>query len=332
MSAVSYHDTVNVVQALGLVPDAPIGPFDRVAWFTLLERDAGLPVFAALAREGDAFAMLPLMREGRGLASLANWYSFTWRPLGSAGGDRAALIAELAESIAERFPLVTLSQVPGEDGSADLLETAFKAGGWTVLREAHDTNHYLDVAGRSYAEYLAARPGPLRTTLKRKTGKVETRIIAQFEASAWDSYEQIYAASWKPEEGAPAMLRAFAEQEGAAGRVRLGLALADGEPVAAQFWTVENGVAWIHKLAHLDRATPLSAGTVLTAALMAHVIDADRVREVDFGTGDDPYKRDWMEAVRPRFRLTCLRSDVPRNWPTLAKAKLRRLVSHRGAG
>jgi hypothetical protein len=31
-----------------------------------------------------------------------------------------------------------------------------------------DVNHVLEVGGRSYAEYLAARPGPLRTTLKRK--------------------------------------------------------------------------------------------------------------------------------------------------------------------
>ncbi len=50
---------------------------------------------------------------------------------------------------------------------------------------------------------------------------------------------------------------------------------------------------------------PLSAGTTLTAALFAHVIDRDRVELVDFGTGDDPYKRDWMEQVRPRYRLAC---------------------------
>lgn len=332
MSAVSYHDTVNVVQALGLAPAAAYGPFDRLAWFTVLENEGGKDAFVALAREGEAFAMLPLMRDGRGLASLANWYSFTWRPVASAGADTAPLVTAIARSLAERFARVTLAQVPNEEGSADRLEAAFRAGGWTVLREAHDVNHYLDLGGRSYAEYLAARPGPLRTTLKRKAGKIKTRIIPQFEPSAWDSYERIYAASWKPEEGAPAMLRAFAEQEGAAGRLRLGLALADGEPVAAQLWTVETGVAYIHKLAHLERATPLSAGTVLTAALMQHVIDQDGVREVDFGTGDDRYKRDWMEAVRPRYRLDCLRADEPRNWPILVKARLRQLVSRGRAG
>ena len=97
--------------------------------------------------------------------------------------------------------------------------------------------------------------------------------------------------------------------------------------VAAQFWTVDDGTAWIHKLAHLESAKPLSAGTTLTAALFEHVIERDRVEWVDFGTGDDPYKREWMEQVRPRYRLTCWRPSDPRNWPVIGKALLRKLVS-----
>ena len=27
---------------------------------------------------------------------------------------------------------------------------------------------------------------------------------------------------------------------------------------------------------------------------------------VDFGTGNDSYKADWMDAARPRFALTCI--------------------------
>jgi CelD/BcsL family acetyltransferase involved in cellulose biosynthesis len=90
---------------------------------------------------------------------------------------------------------------------------------------------------------------------------------------------------------------------------------------------VENGTAYIHKLAHLESAKPLSAGTTLTAALFEHVIDRDRVEWVDFGTGDDPYKRDWMEQVRPRYRLTCWRLAEPRNWAAIGKALLLKLVS-----
>ena len=34
--------------------------------------------------------------------------------------------------------------------------------------------------------------------------------------------------------------------------------------------------------------------------LMRHVIDVDQVREVDFGSGDDAYKKDWMSDRRER--------------------------------
>ena len=114
--------------------------------------------------------------------------------------------------------------------------------------------------------------------------------------------------------------------------MRLGVAYAEGAAVAAQLWTVEGNTAWIHKLAHTEESKPLSPGTTLTAALFAHVIDGDRVALVDFGTGNDGYKRDWMEQVRPRYRLDMLRPCDPRNWPTMARAALRRLARRTKAG
>ncbi len=128
------------------------------------------------------------------------------------------------------------------------------------------------------------------------------------------------------------MLRRFAEQEGAAGRLRLGIARHEGRAVAAQFWTVEDGTAFIHKLAHLEEAVPLSAGTVLTAALFERVIDRDRVEMVDFGTGDDPYKSMWMEETRRATGSNACAPATRANWIRLAKAALRKLASGSGAG
>ncbi|WP_245656386.1 GNAT family N-acetyltransferase, partial [Novosphingobium naphthalenivorans] len=258
------------------------------------------------------------------LTALSNWYTFRFCPVVS--GDPALLTA-LARDLAHKAHRVTLSGLPDEDGSASLLQAAFRAAGWVVLREACDTNHILPVRGRSYDEYIADRPGKLRTTLKRKSGKVETQVLTRFDDDVWAAYEDIYAESWKPEEGSPDFLRAFARAEGEAGRLRLGVARAGGEAIAAQMWTVEGGTAFIHKLAHREAAKPLSPGSVLTAALLRHVIDTDKVDLVDFGTGNDPYKRDWMEEVRPRFRLDMFRPAAPANWPVLAKAALRYLAA-----
>lgn len=323
VTAISYHDTVNDVQAIDL---ARRGPFARRDWFAALEGSVPRPLYA-VAEDASGGMVFPLQQIGRRLEALLNWYAFTWRPLGTAFSSSDSLTIALARDLASRASHVVLERVPDEDGTARLLERAFAKSGWLVVREPCDTNRVLEVGGRSYAEYLAERPGRMRTTLSRKAKKVEVEIFERFDAEAWAAYEDIYAESWKPSEGDPALLRAFAEAEGEAGRIRLAVARHEGEAVAAQFWTVEDGTAYIHKLAHRESARPLSPGTTLTAALMMKVIDGDRVESVDFGTGDDPYKRDWMDSARPRYRLQCWRRSDPRNWPAIARHFLRALVS-----
>src|SRR5690606_37173119 len=121
--------------------------------------------------------------------------------------------------------------------------------------------------------------GALKNTVKRKAKKgiVDLALLSAFDAEAWAAYETIYAASWKPEEGDAALLRAFAESESARGTFRMGLAGIEHQPVAAQFWTVEDGTAFIHKLAHVEDSLKASPGTLLSAALFRHVIEVDGV-------------------------------------------------------
>lgn len=330
MVSVSYHDTVNVLQGmskkLSSGGETKTVPFGRVEWAELLVKSGAVP-FISVAQDGTNSAALPLMRANGRLEPLANWYNFTWEPLGEPFGEPAGLpdphlVQAIAADLRSHTHRVTLWPVPDEHGTASALETAFTNAGWSVRREACDHNHVLEVGGRSFDEYWASRSGRMRTTLKRKAKKVDVILHDRFNADAWAAYEEIYRHSWKPEEGDAAMLRAFAEQEGAAGRIRLAVAAHDGLPVAAQFWTAESGTAYIHKLAHLEEHKHLSAGTTLTAALFKHVIDEDRVTLVDFGTGNDPYKSDWMEIDRPRYRLDCLDPCQPKAWPALAKRTL----------
>lgn len=318
-----YHDSVNVLQALTACEAQ--APFDRAEWFALLA-DTGLTPLITVASDANATAALALTEQDGRIAALRNWYSFTWRELAPAGAAGDHLLQAIAHQLKGRGHRVTLEPVPGEDGSAERLARAFRQAGWRVQMEPCDINHILPVNGRSFADYWESRPGQLRTTLMRKGKKVQTEILSRFDPEVWAEYEAIYAASWKPAEDHPAMLRAFAQGEGAAGRLRLGVARVDGLAVAAQCWTVENSIAYIHKLAHLENYKHLSAGTTLSAALFAHVIDSDRVSLVDFGTGDQSYKADWMEATRPRYRIDCLDAGQPAAWPPLAKRVLRALL------
>ena len=345
MKSVAYHADLAQVQgeaglAALLNASASSSPFNRLAWWRALAGECGMAPMLALCRDDETgqTAVLPLARDTgtRQLKALANWYSFHVGPVISAGPEALSLLTALARNLTLRARRVTFSPVSDEAGphgmgEASLLARAFRTAGWFVDVQPCDTNHILPVAGRSYADYLATRPGPLRTTLKRKSGKLDVTLYAHFDAAAWDAYEAIYAASWKPAEGSPAFLRRFAREEAEAGRLRMGVARIktgpqQGRAVAAQVWTVEGGTAFIHKLAHMEDARALSPGTVLSAALFEQVIDRDRVNLVDFGTGDDPYKRDWMEASRPRYRLDMMRPGVATLWPQIIKLRVKRLA------
>lgn len=329
-----YHDnflTAQVAAGGRLDREFQTSLFDRLDWLDQLHRLALRDKAPLLlrAQQGDADAWMPLMRQGNGHhVALANWYNFSWRPIFGGTYDevtRMALLRQFAYSVKGHARRLTLSPVPDEDGSASQISAAFASHGWIAQMSPCDENHYLRVNGRTFDEYWAGRPGKLKNTVKRKgkKGVVSIRIAQTFEAAAWRDYESIYARSWKPSEGSPEFLMHLARQEGAAGNLRLGLAYIDGQPVAAQFWTVENKIALIHKLAHDERHLASSPGTLLSAALFQHVIDIDKVAEIDFGTGSDLYKREWMEDMRPRFRIDLLWPNHIANWPMIARHHLR---------
>lgn len=275
--------------------------FDRLAWFRLLA--AHCPPaggFLGLrARDGDRSAWLLLAREGPRARAFAAWYSLRFNAIGALDADLlAAMTSRLRKLGVSRIDLSPLID-------PEPLRRAFRAAGWHVRLSERTGSWRADTEGLDFAAYWAKRPGQLRSTAKRRTkdAGLEIEIHRRFATAAWEAYEAVYRASWKPEEGSFAFLRALAEQEGDAGALRLGLARKDGRPVAAQLWLVENGEAWIHKLAYAEDARPLSPGTVLGMAMFRHVIDEDRVARIDYGTGDEPYKKDWMDERRPLWRL-----------------------------
>ena len=323
MRSVRYHTCVKDCTSPACWRDAP---FARQEWFSLLEAHGHRPL-VVVAGDGDDTLCLALQAEGKTLSSLANWYSFTWSPNGSTN-----LYNRVAADLRRKYDMVRLDRLPAEADIARLVADAFTGAGWQVSLSRTDTNYVLPCEGLSFAEYLAGRPGALRSTLKRKAAKLATRVAQMFDPQDWRVFEAIYKQSWKPPEGAPDLLRDFAVMEAEAGRYRLGIASLNEEPVAAQFWTVDGGTALIHKLAHRPGAASQSPGSVLTAAMMEHVLDQDRVKLVDFGTGTDPYKADWMDVLRDRLTLTCRNPSRPSQWPPIAKDQLRRLVRPRTLG
>ena len=275
----------------------------------LLARAAGQ---AQVGQVGRVRVVLPLWRDrDGGLAGLTTPYTSVFRPLVAADVTATELAAAgrgFARFCRRHGPLRLDALDADWPGLAPLL-AGFRAGGMPALRFAHFGNWYLDVAGLGWEAYLAGRPGELRHTIRRRLAQAGRDRGIGFGivrggadlAGGIAAYAAAYAQSWKAAEPWPLFPAALMRAAAAAGVLRLGLLHAGGVPVAAQLWLVAGGVATVHKLAHDERARRLSPGTVLTALMIRHLLETERVTTLDFGRGDDPYKVGWTGQRRARI-------------------------------
>ena len=286
--------------------------FSRLDWFRLIAEHCPPPGRLLVARaqtRADAWgrtAVWIFLSVHNGKAQiLASWYSLRAELVHyQADARETPLCLEAIAGALRRHRIATLV-VPRIAEEPGALEAAFAKTGWWTRSEQDVVSWQIDTSIMNFGDYWSRRPSKLRNTAERKAkaASLEIEIHKAFDERAWADYEEIYAASWKPEEGSPRFLRALAEQEGEAGTLRLGIARKDGQPIAAQLWLVENGTATIHKLAYREDAKELSPGTVLSMAMFRSAIDEDRVERIDYGTGDDGYKRDWMEDRHQLWRF-----------------------------
>lgn len=282
-------------------------------------------------------ASLPLMREHQTgqLNSLSNYYSGLFGPVGC---DRALAATDWAGVALQ------LRQLPGstvmhfqpldaESAWLPALESGLQRSGFRTDRFFCFGNWYQPVDPGRFDVYWAARPSALRNTVARARKRLDRQgdwrlDIITGDASgleaAIDAYVAVYNRSWKTPEPNPAFMPALIRLAAQQGWLRLGLVHVAGKPVAAQLWLVAGGKANIFKLAYVQGVEKLSVGSVLSEALMRHVIDVDRVREVDFLSGDDPYKADWMAQRRERIGLVAFDQRHWRGWLAAARHRLGR--------
>ncbi len=247
------------------------------------------------------------------LLSLSNYYSTEYGPLYAAGEQHLAeAFGVIARQIrAGRWAALRLAGLDPEDAAFAPLAEAFAKDGFAVYRYFDSGTWYENTAGLDFARYVEARPAALRNTWRRKSQKLnaehKTEFVFHDDAAriedAVEDYQRVYRTSWKGAEPyaefMPQLIRAAAQ----VGALRLGVLKADGEAAAAQCWILWRGRATIYKLAHDARFNEHSPGTLLTMAMMERVLERDRPREVDFGRGDDGYKKLWLGQRRERWGL-----------------------------
>jgi hypothetical protein len=301
-------------------------------WYKLLFRAAlppeARPVLVLQDGEGDSACLLPLLLGGHRLTALSTYYTSLFRPL----LGKACKAPDLARAfscalVGQQVSQVLLRPLDATNPGFQLLKKALLMNGYWPFEFFAFGNWYLPTVGKTYAQYEAGLPPKTRNTLRRKTrkfladrrGRLEMVTGGEGLEKSITDWVHIYNTSWKkPEpfpEFVPGLIRLCAEK----GWLRLGVAYHDGVPIAAQIWIVNGGRAAIYKLAYDEAHAHFSAGTILTGYLMQQVLDVDRVSEVDYLIGDDPYKKEWMTHRRERFGIVAYNLRSIEGWGGLLK-------------
>jgi hypothetical protein len=288
------------------------------AWFENL-LDNGLDrgqtlLLAGVVEEDQLLALLPLLqREGEHGYPLKHLYTSLYTLLLDENRQQQILTC-LIEGLRQRaVRSLQLEPIAENDENLQSLQQAMTSCGFSCHRYFSFYNWFHRTNGESFSEYMACRPSRVRNTLKRKQRKLQREQdcrIRLFTDSQLDQaltdYRTVYNASWKANEVFEPFVDGLARQLAKSGWLRLAILYIDNQPAAAQFWFVVHGKASIFKLVYDEAWKRYSPGTILLAYLMQQVIDKEQVEEIDFLTGNDAYKQDWMSERRQRWRLSCI--------------------------
>jgi len=271
--------------------------FQSAEWFRCLHATA-VTHPPRVYKAGDA-AMVCCWN-GRTLESLANYYTMEFGVLGE--GQVDAIVERIAT---DRPTGVRLTFLP--EALADALTQALRGVGFFVRPYFMYENWFVRLRGRDFQSYLAGRPSQTTNTIKRRRKKLAAshkyEIVLTREADRIADFVTVYEQSWKHAEPHPAFIPTLAATCASLGILRLGILYVDGAPAASQLWITTAKKALIYKLAYKDSWRDYSVGSILSLEMFRQAIDEDRVEEIDYGVGSEPYKRDWMEDKRRLYGL-----------------------------
>lgn len=278
--------------------------------------DSETVCFCVARERGRAVAVLPLVLDGSGAdprraQSLGNYYTTLFEPACDASLS-AERLSRLLTGLLRQFPgIAELRFAPMAAGSPAYLRLrqALQLAGLRPFEFFCFGNWYL-APTQAWSAYLMTRSGTLRSTIRRMEkrffgdgGTLDMVCGGEQLEQAIADYDAVYQASWKNQEPYPKFVPGLIRLCARRGWLRLGFARLNGQAIAAQLWIVSHGRAKIYKVAYREEYKSYSIGTLVSAKLMQHVLDVDKVSEVDFLSGDDPYKQTWMSHRRERWGL-----------------------------
>jgi CelD/BcsL family acetyltransferase involved in cellulose biosynthesis len=297
---------------------------------------AGRRLYLVVVREADRLiAVLPLASrraDGAGgfLPETAEFLG-----IGTVGSDYLDLVirrgheARALEAIVDRFRgervRLILAQVKAGDSHASSLACLLSRRNWRARERQTSICPYIDLASRSFPSYLDGLGASHRYNFRRRLRQLSTRHELTLERATGEEGRsnlleelfRLHHLRWATRGGSDAFqseeLLAFHRELSALalrrGWLRLTLLRVDGEPAAAVYGFLYEGVFYFYQSGFDPRFAKESVGMVALGLAIERSIE-EGAREFDFLHGDEDYKFQWAREARTLARWEVYPGDL----------------------
>lgn len=234
------------------------------------------------------------------------------------------------------WDILDLSTLPEEGGLIEQITGELKKESIPFKEYLCFGDWYQDDIACSGNEYLMRLPEKMRKDINyckrrlEREGDLEIKVITLNNDLDYymDLYYDVYSRSWQQQEKiGPTFHRDLASMAVNRGWLRLGFLFYNGIPLAAQFWLVANGTAFILKTVYDQDYKKHSPGKILTSEMFKYVIDIDKVTTIDYVQGDEGYKKDWTPKRRERKGILVYNNTLKGRYLSLLDTKIAPFVN-----
>jgi CelD/BcsL family acetyltransferase involved in cellulose biosynthesis len=189
---------------------------------------------------------------------------------------------------------------------------------------------YLDGITYSFAEYFKSLPRIHRKDTNRNKRRLQDKGDLTFYIKSdteelekyLDLYSEVRGKSWKAEEKDSGFLREVTKLATEKGWLRLTFLFLNGAPIACDKWMVWNKIGYAWDGLYDLKFSNYSPGKVLESEIIEYMIDKEKVFEIDFGEGDEAYKKRWTPRRRERKGITVFNNNIKASLLALIMVKV----------
>jgi CelD/BcsL family acetyltransferase involved in cellulose biosynthesis len=228
---------------------------------------------------------------------------------------KASIILNIFRYILDQYrewDVMELDRIPEENNVFNIFSEVISQLKLDFRTYLSARNWYLDGIDYSFSQYFENLPKKIQKDVqycRRRLGKMgDLQFQIELDSNCLDHYLDLYdkvrEKSWKAPEKDKTFVREFTKLAAEKGWMRLAFLRYNDVPIACQKWVVCNQIAYIWDVLHDEDYGKHSPGKILSTEISQYVFNHDKVIEIDFMTGDEPYKKDWTPKRRERKGIT----------------------------